>query len=99
LVARAAERLVFALYRHGIHEVACRKWSLPTLLALHGCAERFNRLKDCLPGVTSRALSSTLKELCRVGLVERWVVDEYPPRTCYRLTSSAHLVVPLLERL
>lgn len=98
-VARVAERLVFVLHRRRIYHVARRKWCLPILLAIQECAKRFNQLKTCLPGITSRALSAALKELCGAGLVERWVVDEYPPRTCYRLTTSAEMVVPLLERI
>lgn len=98
LIARPAEHLVFRLHREGIRAVAVRKWSLPALLALHTCADRFNRLKDCLPGITARALSSTLKDLGRVHLIERWVVNAFPPRTCYRLTSNAQRLMPLLER-
>lgn len=90
-VAPAAERVVEALRRLDAEDVGLRKWSLPVLAALlqHGGADRFGGLQAALPTVTPRALTLALKELQAVGLVDRQVLEAYPPRTRYRLTRAA----------
>ena len=39
------------------------------------------------------------EELAGRGLVERHVVDHYPPQTQYRLTKRAELILPHLRRI
>jgi DNA-binding HxlR family transcriptional regulator len=78
---------------------AQRKWSLPILHALARKAQRFGELKAALPGATPRALSMALKDLVAAGLVERRVLDGFPPRTEYALQQKARAVAPLLEQM
>ena len=42
---------------------------------------------------------ATLRQLSEAGLVERAVIDDYPPRTRYQLGRRARRWVPDLERL
>lgn len=92
-------RLMAMLRKMGIQRIALRKWSMPITLALAGGVERFGELKRILPGITSRALALGLKELQRTGLIERRILDQYPPTTSYRLTRRGRRLVPVLERL
>ena len=92
-------RLMAMMRNMGIQRIALRKWSMPITLALADGIEHFGELKRSLPGITSRALTLGLKELQRTGLIERRVVDQYPPTTTYRLTRRGRRLVPVLERL
>ena len=60
---------------------------------------RFSDLQHALPGVTGRALAFALKDLAKAGLVERTVLEDYPPATSYRLTARARRLRPILRRL
>ena len=90
-------RLMTIMRNMDIQRVALRKWSMPITLALAGGVEHFGELKRILPSITSRALTLGLKELQRTGLIERRVVDQYPPTTSYRLTRRGRRLVPALE--
>ena len=92
-------RLMAVLGGMDIQRIALRKWSMPITLALAGRVEHFGELKRILPGITSRALTLGLKELQRTGLIERRIVDQYPPTTSYHLTRRGRRLVPVLERL
>ena len=92
-------RLIAVLRNMGIQRIALRKWSMPITLALAGGVEHFGELKRILPGITSRALTLGLKELQRTGLIERRIIDQYPPTTSYRLTRRGRRLVPVLQRL
>jgi DNA-binding HxlR family transcriptional regulator len=85
-------KLVRAL---GVEDVALRKWSLAVALALEAGNGRFSEVRAFLPGITARALALTLKELQTAGLVERVVVDAYPPTPVYRLTRRGRRLAPL----
>lgn len=87
-------RVVRAL---GVEDVAFRKWSLVVALALGEGNGRFSELRAFLPGITSRALALALKNLQAAGLVERLVVDDYPPTPVYRLTRRGRRLAPLFS--
>ncbi|HJJ54857.1 MAG TPA: helix-turn-helix domain-containing protein [Methanocorpusculum sp.] len=87
---------------HGILDTISRKWALMVIAAM-GNSESisFNNLKRLLCNVSSKTLSSTLKELEEHNLIERSVYDTKPPSVRYSLTSSGselrQLLIPLLE--
>jgi len=91
-------RLMRALGALEAEDAALRKWSLPVAFALRGKPRRFSELRARFPGITARALALTLKALEEDGLVERMVVEGYPPRTSYRLAPRARRLRPLLAR-
>lgn len=70
---------------------ALRKWAVPVLAALDG-GRRFSELRIQLPRVTARSLALTLKDLQRADLVDRQVVEGYPPTTLYQPTPAGRRV-------
>jgi len=96
-VAPACAELVETLREMDLEAIGLRKWSLPVTRKLGGGDGRFNELKAGLPGVTARALTLALKGLREAGVVERSVLDGYPPASVYSLTSSGRRLVPLLS--
>ncbi|SRR5260221_8583596 len=94
-VAERGEALLGAVEKSG----GLRKWSLPILHALGSRPRRFGELKAALPGATPRALSMALKDLSAAGLVDRRVLDGYPPRTEYVLQQKARGLAPLLDQI
>jgi DNA-binding HxlR family transcriptional regulator len=96
-VADKAEALLTALQKLGGE--APRKWALPVVHALTRKPLRFGELKKLLPGTTPRALSMALKDVIKSGLVERRIVDGFPPRSEYALGHKARALAPLLEQL
>jgi DNA-binding HxlR family transcriptional regulator len=96
-VAPHAAAIIGTLRKTSLEDVALRKWSLPTLYAIGRGVARFSHLRAVLPGATSRALTLTLKDLERVGLVVRRVTDDYPPMVLYRPHRSAKRIVRLMH--
>jgi DNA-binding HxlR family transcriptional regulator len=78
-----AVKLVSAIGTGALEEAMLKKWSCATLVAMAAGARRFVDLRDRLPEVTARALTLTLKQLQGFGLIQRRVIDAYPPRTEY----------------
>ena len=65
-----------------------RSWTVPVLAS---CTRPrfFGEVKSCLPSITDRALSQSLKQL----QAQRWVarridVDQHPPRPLYQATGA-----------
>jgi DNA-binding HxlR family transcriptional regulator len=95
-VAPACTTLVEKLEHLGIEEVGLKKWPLPVAHALATAGGRFNRVRVALGEVTPRALAQALRDLQKIGLVRRLLVDDSPPRTEYQLTRRGRLLTPLI---
>jgi len=76
-----------------------RKWSGAALLAVDGGADRFGEIRDALRGVTDRALTLVLKDLASAGLIERRIIDTYPPQPVYALTREGRALAGTLQQL
>lgn len=78
----------------------CDKWSL---LVLHTLAQegvmRFSSLRRCIPDISQKMLTATLRTLEADGYIHRTVYAEVPPRVEYTLTSLAHSLLPLVGAL
>jgi DNA-binding HxlR family transcriptional regulator len=86
----------------GIMALLGKKWTLPLVGVLgNRPSSRFNELRDSVAGMGSKALAERLKELQRLGLVDRKVYPEVPVRVEYTLTGSGTALrrglVPLLS--
>jgi len=59
--------------------------------------KRFGELKDRMPGVTQKVLTSQLRELEEDQLITRKVYPEVPPKVEYSLTKRAQGLIPIFE--
>jgi DNA-binding HxlR family transcriptional regulator len=82
-----------------VERVALQKWSLPILGVISQGAERFSEIKHQLPSATARAVTLALKELCQAGLVERAIVEDFPPTTIYKLKESGDRLGKLAQNI
>lgn len=73
------------------------KWTVLVLGVLTEDTTRFNELRRRIEGVTQKALTQTLRDLERLGLVSRRVYAEVPPRVEYSLTPLGHSLVAVLD--
>ncbi|MER3602250.1 MAG: transcriptional regulator [Nitrososphaerota archaeon] len=77
-----------------------RAWMLPVVHALGQRGRlRFNDLKRSLRGISSTCLAQRLRELERMGLVERKVRPDKPPSVEYALTKRGHSLFSRLSAL
>ena len=74
------------------------KWKMLILwrLGKEG-TKRFNELKESMPGVTQKILTSQLRNLEDDYLVHREVYPEVPPKVEYSLTIKGQSLIPILE--
>ncbi len=64
------------------------KWTMLVIEVLTEKGElRFTRLRECVPGVSYKMLTQTLRSMEREGLVARTVHPVIPPKVEYRLTT------------
>lgn len=73
------------------------KWTVLVLAVLIEDTTRFNELRRRVQGVTQKALTQTLRDLERLGLVSRRIYAEVPPRVEYSLTPLGRSLVKILD--
>jgi len=72
------------------------KWRTHVLFEL--CkypSRRFGELKKAIPLVTNTMLTSTLRDLENIGVVDRQQLNEIPPHVEYSLTESGKALLPV----
>ena len=76
------------------------KWSMLVLYTLeqHGTL-RFNDMYRCIPDVSQKMLTATLKTLTEDGLVTRKLYPAVPPKVEYSLTDRGRSLLPHLDSL
>jgi DNA-binding HxlR family transcriptional regulator len=73
----------------GILDVIAKKWALLIIAILGNEGEKgFNELKKDLGCISPKPLSDTLKNLEKIGLVSRKIVETSPPTVKYSLTPD-----------
>ena len=73
----------------GILDVIAKKWALLIIAILGNEGEKgFNELKRELSCISPKPLSDTLKNLERIGLVSKKVLETSPPTVKYSLTPE-----------
>ena len=85
----------------GVLDVIAKKWALLIIAILGNEGERgFNELKKELGCISPKPLSDTLKNLERIGLVDKKILKTSPPTVKYSLTSDGRelreYLIPIL---
>ena len=75
------------------------KWKAIILYHLLDGTLRFNELKRRLSRITQRMLTRQLRELEEVGLINRTIFAEMPPRVEYALTPHGRSLEPVIRAL
>jgi DNA-binding HxlR family transcriptional regulator len=75
------------------------KWDLMVIRYLLEGPKRFAELKAAIPGLSSKSLSATLKQLIAKGIVRRNVNTSYPVSVVYSLTAKGHDMKDTVEAL
>jgi DNA-binding HxlR family transcriptional regulator len=68
-------------------EVLRGKWKIRLLFVMARGVHRYSRLLECLPGVSKKVMTESLRALERDGLVIRKVYAEVPVRVEYSLSE------------
>ncbi|BBX95296.1 winged helix-turn-helix transcriptional regulator [Mycobacterium lacus] len=72
------------------------RWTIFVVVALADRPMRFSELKTRIRGITSKALTETLRAMARDGLIQRTEHGGQPPAVEYALTALGRsLLVPL----
>lgn len=85
----------------GLLDVIAKKWALLIIAILGNEGEKgFNDLKRELGCISPKPLSDTLKNLERIGLVNKKIMETSPPTVKYSLTSDGRVLrehlIPML---
>jgi DNA-binding HxlR family transcriptional regulator len=60
---------------------------------------RYNKLLDSIEGINAKTLSVRLKEMEKVGLIERKIYRESPIRIDYQITDKGIGLAPILDQM
>ncbi|MBV1684117.1 helix-turn-helix transcriptional regulator [Eubacterium callanderi] len=71
------------------------KWNIEVLFVLlQHSTMRFGDFKKAIPNITNTMLTTTLRELEKLGVIKRTQYNEIPPRVEYALTESGWALLP-----
>lgn len=78
-----------------LRKIITKRGTLEILIPLCCTTEpvRYKQFKKTLKGISSKTLSTRLKELEKSGVLERLAYNEIPPRVEYKLTSKGQELV------
>lgn len=80
-------------------EIIGGKWCPQLYCTLEDGPKRFLELHRSIPGISRKVLTDQLKELERLGMVERIEFDEAVLHVEYRLTDAAFTLQPAMKGL
>jgi len=72
-------------------------WKMPILWRLKDRVMRYGELKNDIPHITHKMLSSQLRELEAEGFVKRKAYAVVPPRVEYSLTRRGQRAIVMIE--
>ena len=73
------------------------KWKVLIVWHLSFGSRRFAEIRDLLPGVTEKVLTTQLRELERDGIIRRQPTGTVPKRVDYMLSDAGNELIPVLE--
>jgi len=77
--------------------VMAGKWKVLVVWHLSFRSRRFGEIRDLLPGVTEKVLTSQLRELERDGVIRRVSSGTAPRRVDYMLSDAGQELIPVME--
>ena len=75
------------------------KWKMPVICAIAQGNSRFGEIQKSLPKISTRMLSKELKELEANHIVERRIIDDFPPVITYAFTEYSKALAPMIDNL
>ncbi len=81
-----------------IKMLGCR-WKILIIRELLSGTKRFGELKKNVTGITQKVLTSKLRDMEELGLLERTVYPQIPPKVEYTLTDIGYSLRPVLDSL
>ena len=75
------------------------KWKVLIIRELLDGTKRFGELKKAVVGITQKVLTSKLREMEELGLLERKIYPQIPPKVEYTLTDIGYSLRPVLDSL
>jgi len=73
------------------------KWKVLIVWYLSFGSRRFAQLRDLLPGVSEKVLTSQLRQLEKDGIIHRKATATVPPRVDYRLSRAGEDLIPVMQ--
>lgn len=81
---------------HKTLELLSGKWRTHIIYELCKCGTmRFGELKKAYPQITNTMLTHTLRDLEKIGIIERKQFNEIPPHVEYSLTEKGRELLPV----
>lgn len=80
-------------------DIICGKWRLHIILQLGTEARRYGELRRMIPDVSEKVLIQELKTLITLGVLEKKLYNEIPPRVEYGLTAKGKQALPMMMNL
>ena len=77
--------------------VLAGKWKVLIVWHLSFGPRRFAEIRDLLPGVTEKVLTSQLRQLAHDGVIVRMPEETVPPRVHYMLSDAGNELIPIME--
>ena len=77
--------------------VLAGKWKVLIVWHLSFGPRRFAEIRDLLPGVTEKVLTTQLRDLERDGVINRKSAGTVPPRVDYMLSDAGVELIPVME--
>ncbi len=75
------------------------KWSLVITYNLMKSPKRFNELKACIPGISSKVLTQNLYELQKNGIIGKKTIPDQPEKIEYVLTEKGEDLRNLMQEM
>ena len=72
------------------------RWSVNILWRIYNGDNRYGMIKNEVEGISEKMLTQRLKDLEEMGLINREVNNELPPRIEYQLTQSGKEFIPVI---
>jgi DNA-binding HxlR family transcriptional regulator len=73
------------------------KWRILIIRELLTGTKRFNELKKSVKGITQKVLTAKLRQMEDLGLLERKIYPQNPPKVEYSLTDVGYTLAPVID--